>query len=1223
MRTYASGLHSSCDDLHSQKSSCVVVHVAVFAQSDHRNLNAIPGRNFASSRGKGYSKKTFVERTIIMLETASSSTSLPPSSSEEKSAFNGFTKLFFSVPEEKKEDSMLVKITVFPRVGEDFEKFLKSERGGHFKREIEDGLKKLKDKYTFKSQLGDLLDGEILFEKLLKKKTLDQSSLDYINAFSRIVELIQQEKLLPMEMIQKSLKDFFDSELDESKIKNIFIGLTKTAVEKYVEILKSWATQHGISLPSREVFNVFNCYFSANIIRDERRGLLFEGVRLLEKICLLMQEDKIKESKYWAISGLLSDLGVCEPGVLTHLEDTYRQLIAGPEFFLMNIRKDLAQDIGGRILQERFPGRDRGMDIHVLNTLFGLSQSELGVTNVEDHYASNDYSVKHALEIQDEFVSTFKAKCRPEYILEKILKNVGKDIQKKMELLNAEEISEEQDKSAIVLQLYSSFEDYGKDENFNFRRFLFDQAVLEQSEYKKYVLSVDANDILVESFIRRLIQSGHLVKRDFAFERAYFRFMEILDSQLGLTQEQINELFTKREYERIGMQVAAMQDATITQKYLKLLQQGVENKQVPPEKIAVFLMEQDEEGGSLGMAVARYQDAASTQQYFNLLQKWCEDGLLKSDEVVRLLTQKNQRGLSLGMFVVRNQDATITQKYLKLLQQGIENKQVPPEKIAVLLVEKDEEGNSLGMAVARYQDAASTQQYFNLLQKCCDDGLLKSDEVVKILTQKNKRGWSLGMIVVRNQDATIAKKYLKLLQQGIENKQVPPEKIAVFLMEQDEEGCSLGMGIARYQDAASMQQYFNLLQKCCDDGLLKSDEVVKILTQKNKRGRSLGIIVARNQDALSMQQYFNFLQKCMGEGLLKSDEVFGFLTEQGGEGWSLGMFVARHQDALITQQYFKLLSWCVDHGLSSREQLLLCLISKNNFTWHLGMYLAFYQDALSTQQYFNLLQCCLEKELLKPDEAVRFLGQQNDQGWSLGMLVARYQDATTVQNYFDFLEKIIRTDLSFMNNVLFLLCLHSHDDQTMERLMGSAIFDKIRHLREIAKEKDRIQKEEGLSPSQAQLWIRYEQKFKTHFLNNDALTQEKMLEIARLPDSEVENFYSKTKILQGKLKVDVLSEAFLKKVNSTTQRVSSEEGRGLLKLKFANQMIAFVEQESQCDFSCLEKAALYTYAAHSKMATLGAVVSKTRASQLLEKMAEGERKTSEEMRVNAYFQRPH
>ncbi|OGT76820.1 MAG: hypothetical protein A3G71_01245 [Gammaproteobacteria bacterium RIFCSPLOWO2_12_FULL_38_14] len=1127
MRTYASGLHSSCDDLHSQKSSCVVVHVAVFAQSDHRNLNAIPGRNFASSRGKGYSKKTFVERTIIMLETASSSTSLPPSSSEEKSAFNGFTKLFFSVPEEKKEDSMLVKITVFPRVGEDFEKFLKSERGGHFKREIEDGLKKLKDKYTFKSQLGDLLDGEILFEKLLKKKTLDQSSLDYINAFSRIVELIQQEKLLPMEMIQKSLKDFFDSELDESKIKNIFIGLTKTAVEKYVEILKSWATQHGISLPSREVFNVFNCYFSANIIRDERRGLLFEGVRLLEKICLLMQEDKIKESKYWAISGLLSDLGVCEPGVLTHLEDTYRQLIAGPEFFLMNIRKDLAQDIGGRILQERFPERDRGMDIHVLNTLFGLSQSELGVTNVEDHYASNDYSVKHALEIQDEFVSTFKAKCRPEYILEKILKNVGKDIQKKMELLNSEEISEEQDKSAIVLQLYSSFEDYGKDENFNFRRFLFDQAVLEQSEYKKYVLSVDANDILVESFIRRLIQSGHLVKRDFAFERAYFRFMEILDSQLGLTQEQINELFTKREYERIGMQVAAMQDATITQKYLKLLQQGVENKQVPPEKIAVFLMEQDEEGGSLGMAVARYQDAASTQQYFNLLQKWCEDGLLKSDEVVRLLTQKNQRGLSLGMFVVRNQDATITQKYLKLLQQGIENKQVPPEKIAVLLVEKDEEGNSLGMAVARYQDAASTQQYFNLLQKCCDDGLLKSDEVVKILTQKNKRG------------------------------------------------------------------------------------------------RSLGIIVARNQDALSMQQYFNFLQKCMGEGLLKSDEVFGFLTEQGGEGWSLGMFVARHQDALITQQYFKLLSWCVDHGLSSREQLLLCLISKNNFTWHLGMYLAFYQDALSTQQYFNLLQCCLEKELLKPDEAVRFLGQQNDQGWSLGMLVARYQDATTVQNYFDFLEKIIRTDLSFMNNVLFLLCLHSHDDQTMERLMGSAIFDKIRHLREIAKEKDRIQKEEGLSPSQAQLWIRYEQKFKTHFLNNDALTQEKMLEIARLPDSEVENFYSKTKILQGKLKVDVLSEAFLKKVNSTTQRVSSEEARGLLKLKFANQMIAFVEQESQCDFSCLEKAALYTYAAHSKMATLGAVVSKTRASQLLEKMAEGERKASEEMRVNAYFQRLH
>ena len=969
-----------------------------------------------------------------MSETALSSSSLPPassssSSSEEKAAFNGFTELFFSVPQEKEKDSTLVKITVFPRVGEDFKKFSESERGAHFKREIEDGLKKLKNKYTFKSQLGYLLDGEILFEKLLKKKTLDQSSLDYINAFSRIVELIQQDKLIPKEVIQKSLKDFFDSELDESKIKNIFIGLTKAAVEKYVEILKSWATQHGISLPSREVFNVFNCYFSANIIRDERRSLLFEGVRLLEKICLLLQEDKIKESKHWAISGLLSDLGVCEPGVLTHLEDTYRQLIAGPEFFLMNIRKDLAQDIGGRILQERFPKRDRGMDIHVLNTLFGLSQSELGVTNVEDHYASNDYSVKHALEIQDEFVSTFKAKCRPEYVLEKILKDVGKDIQKKMELLNSEEISEE-DKNTIVLQLYSSFEDYGKDENFNFRRSLFDQAVLEQSEYKKYVLSADANDILVESFIRRLIQSGHLVKRDFAFERGYFSFMEMLDSQPELTQEQINELFTKREYERIGMQVAAMQDATITQ------------------------------------------------------------------------------------------------KYLKLLQQGIENKQVPPEKIAVLLVEQDEEGKSLGMAVACCQDAVSTKQYFNLLQKCCDDGLLRSDEVFRFLAQQEKGGWFLGMLV------------------------------------------------AMCQDVIGMQQYFNFLQKCCDDGLLKSDEVV-------------------------------------------------LLTQQSVLGWSLGMLVARKQDALSTQQYFKLLSWCVDHGLSSCDQLLLCLTSKNNFAWHLGMYVACYQDALSTQQYFNLLQDCLEKELLKPDEAVRLLGQQNKLGWSLGMFVVRYQDAITVQNYFDFLETIIRMDLSLMNNVLGLLCLPNRGDLTMETWMGFTLFNKIRHLRKIDEEKNRIQKEEGLSPSQAQLWIRYEQKFKTHFLGNDALTQENMLEIVRLPGSEVENFYSKTKILQGKLKIDVLSETYLKKINAITLGILPKENRGRLKVNFANEVIAFVEQESQCDFSCVEKAALYAYAVRSKMATVGDIIFKNQAVKLLERMAQGERQASEEMRVNACFQRVH
>src|SRR3990167_7892005 len=53
MRTCASVSHSSCDDLHLQKSSCVVVHTAVFAQSDHRNLNAVPVRNFASSWVRG------------------------------------------------------------------------------------------------------------------------------------------------------------------------------------------------------------------------------------------------------------------------------------------------------------------------------------------------------------------------------------------------------------------------------------------------------------------------------------------------------------------------------------------------------------------------------------------------------------------------------------------------------------------------------------------------------------------------------------------------------------------------------------------------------------------------------------------------------------------------------------------------------------------------------------------------------------------------------------------------------------------------------------------------------------------------------------------------------------------------------------------------------------------------------------------------------------------
>ena len=66
MRSYAQGSRSDCDDLIEQKPPRVRLHMRIFANEDHRKMNASPKRRFASSRGKGYYSRPWEKRLILL-----------------------------------------------------------------------------------------------------------------------------------------------------------------------------------------------------------------------------------------------------------------------------------------------------------------------------------------------------------------------------------------------------------------------------------------------------------------------------------------------------------------------------------------------------------------------------------------------------------------------------------------------------------------------------------------------------------------------------------------------------------------------------------------------------------------------------------------------------------------------------------------------------------------------------------------------------------------------------------------------------------------------------------------------------------------------------------------------------------------------------------------------------------------------------------------------------
>ena len=53
MRSYAQGSRSDCDDLIEQKPPRVGLHMRIFANEDHRKMDARPKRWFASSWVRG------------------------------------------------------------------------------------------------------------------------------------------------------------------------------------------------------------------------------------------------------------------------------------------------------------------------------------------------------------------------------------------------------------------------------------------------------------------------------------------------------------------------------------------------------------------------------------------------------------------------------------------------------------------------------------------------------------------------------------------------------------------------------------------------------------------------------------------------------------------------------------------------------------------------------------------------------------------------------------------------------------------------------------------------------------------------------------------------------------------------------------------------------------------------------------------------------------------
>src|SRR3989338_1526833 len=656
------------------------------------------------------------------------STSPPSTASSSASAdfyFNGFTKTFFEIHTETIQEKAVNIAIPFPKKNDNLIVFLKSAEGLQFKEALIAVLKKIKIIFNKPS-----FDENQLFEKLVNDQiTVDQAYLDCLHFFVGILELAQ-DAMIAEDQRKKSIEDLFDEKSDRTSIKSNYFNLMKLLVKHAVDVLKTWADKRKISY-SDDSLSYFMLTFS-NSICERNRDLFITGIKLLRNIASLAENNKIPSAKEFIVTSLLQNIDVCDPGVYTHLQDTQLQLSIDIATEFTSYRRALAEDIANEILFKRYPYRYKCWDVHVVNAVISYNAKtlSLGLLSVADTYSGS--CSRRASEMQEAFIAEFKKKLTPRNLIDIIVDKLLASLHDYIESLNkatSGEAREEIKKNMSIL-----FDSYGEDKKTFCERSLFDNTVLEKSEYKKYVLSSDVRDMLVATLTRRLINSGYLEETEIETveheKGVFYCFIPFPESSFFISKSnEVNGLFD-------SVSVLVKEDSII-----------------PPVVIIILA------GGLLAKLALPHQET-TVESYFSLLVKLIEKHQLGKKDLLGILTLQNGGEGTLGTMIALRQNAEMTINYLSWLSQLIGTQTIEKKNLLEMLW-------GLGMMIARNQNAEATITYLSLLKKLVE---AQSLDLLEIRTQRNSNGESLYYMIGRYQNTDMELQYDALISRAEELK---------------------------------------------------------------------------------------------------------------------------------------------------------------------------------------------------------------------------------------------------------------------------------------------------------------------------------------------------------------------------------------------------------------------------------------------------------------------
>src|SRR3989338_3924846 len=508
-----------------------------------------------------------------------------------------------------------------------------------------------------------------------------------------------------------------------------------------------------------------------------------------------------------------------------------------------------------------------------------------------------------------------------------------------------------------------------------------------------------------------------------------------------------------------------------------------------------------------------------------------------------------------------------------------------------------------------HQIASTTRAYLSLLNQLIKTNALKKEILLKMLTQQTPKGWTLSMLIARDQDAEIMA-YLSQLLQLIETHALEKKDLLKILTQQTQDGWTLSILIAREQNADTTISYLFWLRQLIERHILEKEDLSTILTQEIKDRLTFGMMLARYQDATTTIHYLSWLPQLIEAQILKKEDLLKMLTQQTENGWTLGMIIAKHQDDATTTIYLSWLLQFIETHLIEKEDLLKILTQQNQNGWALGIIIAEHQDATTTTRYLFLLAKVIEEpNTLKKKDLLEMLTQQYQDGWTLGMMIACNQNPTTTIAYLSCLNELIKTRRLDKEDLFKILnqqtierknlyyMIWTYQNITSQQQFNDLISKTEEMAEETEKEKRKIQEEQGLSLQEANLWLEHKQIFREKLFkleDSTPLSCDDIRTITNLSADKAIQFDQKTKLLQGMLKIDVMSAVSFKSKDD---------------FQFRNEVIYFLENGAErYHYLISEKATLYAHAAQSARARSGSTFFKSETTRFFEGIAQEDRR---------------